>query len=201
MAYCTEADVRDISEASAVSDPSEVDTARITEAIAFAEDLIDDYCGTSFEYKAFTATLDGNAANNIRLIADNGRTIMYPQTIIAATIDGTSVDFSGWKLHRHGVIVWPNGTFSYATGGRNIVISGTAGISAAPSESMKQACAMIARQKALEDYSRSDPRAITITDELGGQTLLAQPGKRGPTGIPQVNDILKRAKRRSPGVA
>lgn len=204
MAYATTADVRAVSKEDAVGDENQVPDSDITAGISYAETVIDQYCGTSFEFRTFSVTIDGNGASSIRLVSDEGRTVMYPQTLTSATIDGTAVDageLATWKLHRHGVIARVEGLFPAAVGGRNVVVVGTAGMTSAPPVDIAQAASLIARQFALDAFNRANRRALTITDELGGQALLAQPGKHGPTGIPEVNQILKNRRRRRPGMA
>ncbi len=202
MAYTTEDEVRAHSEADAVGDAQQVTSAKVAEAIAWAEALIDDYCGTSFEAKAFAVTLDGNGCSWIQLVSEDGRLLSHPRSLTSVTIDGEAVaDTSAWVLRPDGTIVRPSGTFPTATGGQNVVIAGTAGLTTAAPTLINRAAQQLARQYCLEDFQQQDPRALTITDELGGQTMLATPGRHGPTSIPAVNDILKRYRRRPPAIA
>ena len=201
MAYATVAEVRAISIETATGDPNEVDDALVTDGISWAEELIDDFTRTSWELKAFSVTLDGNGRSTIRLVSDVGRTVMYPATVTSSTIDGDAVasaEFDTWELHRHGVIARPTGLFPSASAGRNIVIAGTAGATAAADADIARATKLIARGYCLDALDRTHMGALTVTDDRG-VTVLAMPGKHGPTTIPIANSILKRKRRGAPG--
>lgn len=210
MGYATAQGVRDIGVGTVIADATLIDDALIDAGLAYAEDLIDDYTGTSHgavgtaAYKAFTVTLDGTGVNWIRLRdPDHGGTLMFPRSLTAVTIDSVTVAsgvFSAWALKRHGIVVRGDGTFPTSTVGSNIVIAGTAGMTDAPPERVARAAKLIAREYALAAQDRTHLGAITVADQWG-TTVLAQPGKHGPTPIPAVNDILKRLRRRPAGMA
>ena len=201
MAYADIAGVRAISIETSVADPSTIEDPLITEGLLWAEAVIDDYTRTTWEEKAFSVTLDGPGWSSIRLIDDVGRTVLYPATITAATIDSVAVAsgvYSTWKLHRHGVVARPSGLFPSAVGGQNIAIAGTAGATAAADEDIERACRLLARAYCLDALDRTHMGALTITDDAG-VTVLAVPGKHGPSSLPIVNSILRRKRRGAPG--
>ncbi|RMH85148.1 MAG: hypothetical protein D6683_01375 [Actinomyces sp.] len=193
MAYTTVADVRSFSAGDDVASAAVFPDAVVQAGIDYATELIDDWCATSFEAKSFTATMDGTGTDRI-LLADavTGRPILFPRSITSATVDGTAVaDTSGWVLHPDGLVVRDAGTFPVSTQGRNVTIVGTAGVTTTVPADIKLAAEMIARDYVLSTADRVHERALQITDDVGVQ-VFAQPGKHGPTGIPRVNEILRR---------
>lgn len=176
-----------------------MDEAVVTEpmraaALAYADDLIDTYCGTSFTFKAFSVRLDGNGRSDI----NSG--VLFPQTLTNVTVDGVVQTTTGWGLHPEGVIVRPSGAFTYNTVGRNVVIEGTAGITAAPSEAIKWVALTLARQHILDQVSRIPDRALSVVNEFGN-IMLAQAGAPWrPTNLPDINAVLNRNRHRAPRV-
>ncbi len=210
MAYATGQGVRDIGEGTPVADGEKISDELLDDGLAYAEDLIDSYTGTSFgdvenpAFKVFSVTLDGNGRDCIRLIdPDYGHTLMFPRTLTSATIDGDAVDageVATWTLTRTGLVRRVSGIFPSARAGANIVIAGTAGFFDTPPATIARATKLIAREYALAAQDRTHMGALTVADEFG-TTILAQPGKYGPTNIPQVNAILKVHRRKPAGVA
>lgn len=191
MAYTSIANIRAVS---GMEDVEVWPDADLTSAITYAEALIDDYCGTSFEYKAFSETVDGSNSEVLRL------STLYPQTLTSVTIDGDAQVTTGWSLRPEGIIVRDTGTFPYSTPGLNVSVSGTAGrTSAAPSE-----IALAARSIAISYLrmfeERIPERALSVQSEFG-QIMLAQPGAPWrPTEFPTVNALLNRWRARPPAM-
>ena len=191
MAYATVADVRAISKGDDVSDASVFDDAVVTNGITFAEQLVDRHTGNSFEFKAFTSTTDGNGSDWADLINGQGRPIFDLATITAATVDAVvlaSGVYSAWLIYPSGLVVRDDGS-NFPCGFRNVVIAGTAGFSVTAPDNINHATALIARHWVLGTKDRVADRALQIANEHG-LTVFAQPGKFGPTGIPEVNAIL-----------
>ena len=204
MAYTDIAGVRAASAGDDVSDVATFPSALVTTSIVFAEELIDEATMTSFEAKVFTATMTGDGSCRLRLTdADIGRWIVYPRSITAVTIDGTSQASSVWAkwvLDPLGIVTRDTGTFPTTTTGRNITIVGTAGRTTTVPKLIKLAAELIARDYLLSQHDRTSQRALQRSDEFG-TTVFAQPGKYGLTGIPQVNKILDRFSAALPAVA
>ena len=163
----------------------------VTAAIDEAEALIDDKTGTSWVFKAFTSTVDGNGTDSVIVKADDGTTIAYPQTVTSATISGVAVvDVSGWVVFPHGR-VWSDTTaFAFKEPGRNVVIVGTAGKTAAAPDALARAAAMWTRQLLLDAISRVEGRALSIQNDYG-LVRLSQPGRRYPTGVPAIDAVIE----------
>lgn len=168
--------------------------ATVTEAITYADALIDDYCGTSFEYKSFSETVDGSNSEVLRI------STLYPQTLSSVTIDGDAQVTTNWSLRPEGIIIRDTGTFPYQSPGLNVAVAGTAGrTSAAPVE-----IGLAARSIAigyLRLYEERIPeRALSVQSEFG-QIMLAQPGAPWrPTEYPAVNALLNRWRARPPAM-
>lgn len=194
------ADLADLRALDGLDDSAVYSDATVNEAIDWAEGLVDRYTGTSWVAKAFSATLDGTGTARIRLVDDEGHPILYPQTITSATVDTVAQTTTGWVLRPEGVIVRDSGTFATATGGLNVVIAGTAGITATAPDDIAWCVRTIARQYLLDLLSRVPDRALQVQNDFG-TVQLAQPGTHPdrPTSIPEVNARLAR-RRQVPAV-
>lgn len=175
--------------------------ADITAAISYAEELIDEYTGTSWVAKAFSVTLDGSGTGEIVLEELDGRRVIFPRTITSATVDGTTqTDTADWALFPEGIILRKESTFTYTHPGRNVVIAGTAGAETTAPEDIQWAARTIARQFLLDAVSRVEDRAMSIQNDYG-TVRLSQPGRKYPTGLPAVDAVLNRRRHRAPAVA
>lgn len=172
---------------------SDVTDPMLEDALDFAEEVIDMYCGTSFTFKTFTVVVSGNGHSDL----DIG--VLFPQTLTTVTIDGVVTVSTGWGLYPEGVLVRSDGTFPTSTVGRNITVVGTAGASAAAPQRIKKASLLIARQHILDDVSRVTDRALSMTNEFGNISLAQPGGLWRPTSLPEVNTILNRYRHRAPG--
>lgn len=187
--YATIAEVR---ATDGLDDETTFPDATVTEAIDWAEELIDRYTGTSWVAKAFTVTLSGDGSDSIQLRNYEGRPILFPISITSATIDGEAVaDTSGWKLYPNGVVWSDTDTFSKSSGGRNVVISGTAGATTSAPNDIAWATRTLARQYALDLVSRVPDRALQVQNEFGTvQLSQASSHPDRPTSLPEVNARL-----------
>ena len=198
MAYTDLATVRAMD---GMSDSTNYPDDDITDGIAFAKTLIDEYTGTSWEADAFSLTIDGSGTARLTLEDPyDGRRILFPRSITSCTIDGTSQTTSGWTLFPEGFVLRDEDTFTYTWPGRNVVIAGTAGITTSAPDDIAFVARTLARQYVIDLISRVDDRAVMMTTELGS-IRLAQPGARYPTGLPQVDAILNRRRQRGPSIA
>lgn len=175
----------------------------INNAMNEADLLIDDYTGTSWTAKAWSMTVSGSASRRLTLEDPfNGqRRVLFPRSITAVTVDGTSqlAASSSWALFPEGFVLKDSGIFEYTAPGMNVVIAGTAGASTAAPVDIQLVARTLARQYALDTVSRVDDRAVMMTTEVG-TIRLSQPGKRWPTGMPQLDAILNRRRHRGPAI-
>lgn len=189
MAYVETEDIRALD---GMDDEETFPDTMIEAAIEWATELIDDYCGTSFEHKDFTITLDGSNDRYLRL------PILYPQSITACTIDGEPKSTTGWVLQPEGLVAMASGSFTYTAPGRNVVISGTAGKTAEAPAQIKWACQTLARYFCAELVTRIPERAISLQNDFGQMNLAIAGGPGRPTAIPDVNAVLNRFKESAP---
>jgi hypothetical protein len=200
VAYTTLAIVRAME---GMSDSAVFTDATIEAAILEAVILIDDYTGTSWESDTWSITVDGTNTNRLSLEDPfNGqRRILFPRSITSVTVDGVSeiAESASWGLFPEGFIIRDSGTFTYTKPGRNIVIAGTAAVTLTVPVDIALVARTLARQYTLDTVSRVDDRAVMMTTEVG-TIRLSQPGKRWPTGMPQLDAILNRRRHRGPAV-
>jgi hypothetical protein len=189
VAYAVVADIRALD---GLSDIVVHPDATLQSGIDFATDLIDDYCGTSFEAKAFTVTKDGTGRVDLYI------GVLFVATLTSVLIDGVSVPVGNFKARPEGVLVRTDGVFTPSLYGLNVIVSGTAGVTSTPAEDIKWACRTVARQYALELHSRIPSRALQVSNELGQFEMRAQAGGPGrPTSLPDVNVVLNRNKHKA----
>lgn len=196
--YCTLAEVRAMEE---LGDSSVISDDLITEAIDYAEELIDRFTGTSWVYKPFTVTLSGNGLSSLQLRDDEGRVIMFPRTLASVSIDGSSVSTAGWALYPEGIIVRKSGAFTVTHPGRNVTITGTAGMTSTVPNDIAWCARTIARQYIIDLVSRLPERATGLQSPDGNITLAqasAHPDR--PTSLPEVNARLVRRRQRGPTI-
>jgi hypothetical protein len=193
VAYATVAEVRALD---GLSDTIVYPDATLQQGIDYATGLIDAHCGTSFEAKSFSVTLDGTS--NYAL----GTGVMFIRSITAVSVDGVAQSVVNFMGRRDGYVVRTDGeVFAFSPWGYNVVISGTAGVTPTPSEEIKWAARTIARDYCLNPHSRIPSRALTIQNEFGTVEVRAQAGGQGrPTALPDVNAVLNRNKHK-PGMS
>lgn len=196
MAYTTLAEVRalDVLTGNEAVYPD----AALTEGIAQAKRVIDDYCGTTFEYEAVTATVEGNGTSTVLARHDDGYPVLFVQSVTSATVDGVAVaDVSGWGAYPDGRVVRDSGVFAKPTVGPNVVLVLSAGITSSPPTDIAWAARTLARQYVLEQYSKVPSRALSMTSDSGSYEIRAQAGGVGrPTNLPDVNAVLSRHRHR-----
>jgi hypothetical protein len=190
MSYCTITNVRSVQ---GLDDVSIYPDAVVTAAIAQADELIDAYCGTSFSYKNFTVTLDGNNLVSIRIPSTP-----FIRSITSATVDGVAQTTTNWALRDEGVITRDTSYFVYTHPGLNVVISGTAGATSTPPTEIVWASRTLAIGNILQLENRVPDRALSVQSEFGNIAVAQAGGQNRPTEYPAVNAVLNRHKHRPP---
>lgn len=193
MAYTTLSDVRALSK---LSDSAVYPDAEVTDGIAWATSIIDDWCGTSFEAKASTEVLDGNDSD--RIFTGVANLI----SVTSASVDAVAVaDVSGWTVRPGGVVVRDTGLFSSSVAGQNVSITVSAGAFASVPADIELAAKQLSRWYVLRLSSEAPDNAISMTTPDGAFRLNAMPGgKYGPTSLPEVNATLNRRSARPPSL-
>ena len=168
--------------------------ADVVEAITYATAIIDDYTGASWVQRYQRDLLNGS----------NGQTIkvrrMFPQTLLAASVDGTALtasEISDVALFENGQMTRKDKTWTFTEPGNLVVIEYEHGVGSTAPPDIRWAAKTLARYHLLEQVSRIPDRAISVQSEFG-QIQLAQPGMNRPTPLPDVNVVLSRHRHRAP---
>ena len=191
--YATPAEVRALDMIS--GEASTFPAAHLVGAINYATAVIDDYCGASFVQRYQRDVLNGTDSQSIRV------TQLFPETLLAASIDGTALtasEISNTALFEDGTMTRKSDTWTYTTPGNKVIIEYEHGIAATAPEDIRWAARTLARYHLLEQLSRIPDRATSINSEFG-QIVLSQPGGLNrPTPLNDVNVILNRHRHRGP---
>lgn len=196
MAYASLAEVRalDVLTGNETTYPD----AALTEGIAWAEQVIDDACGTSFEAKAFSVTVAGNGTAAVRATHADGFPVLHIQSITSCSVDGVAVaDVSGWAGWPDGLVRRDSGVFTVPTVGPNVVLAGTAGVTAAAPVDIAWAARTLARQYVLDLESKVPKRELTAGEGGGFGPIAHAGGRMRPTNLPDVNAVLGRHNHKS----
>lgn len=191
MAYCSLAQVRAIEPLA--SDESTYTDAMILEGLLWAEQRIDQITGTSWAYKATTVTLDGNNKSYLWTGVKNLR------TVTSCTIDGTAQTVDDWVVTLDGYVRRDSGYFTFTWPGKNVSLSLTAGATSWVPDDIAWAAKILAVYYVLKLVSTIPDNTIQIVTE-GGTVMLAQPGKYGPTALPEVNAVLEARSHKAPRI-
>ena len=197
------ASIADVRATDGLADAVAFPDATITEAISYAEELIDRYTGTSWVAKPFSVVASGRASRRLLLRDEEGHPILYPRSITSATVDGVAVaDTSGWALYPDGTVIRNDASFPVSTTGRNVTIEGTAGFSTTAPADIAWAARTLARQYVLDLVSRIPDRAMSVQNDFG-TVPLAQASNHPdrPTSLPEVNARLSRRRQRPDSTA
>jgi len=189
MPYIATEDLRSL-------DPDEVWTdEQLAASVEYAEEVIDTYCGTSFEFKTWgPKALDGTNSNYIILPK------MFIRTL-SCTVDGTSAQTSGWRIYDTGECYrGSDGFFNFTSPGGNVVVSGTAGYTSAAGNSIEWAARVIAMGWLMSSTTRIPDRALSVNSEFGQIQLAQAGGNWRPTEYPPVNSILNQYRFRPPAL-
>lgn len=120
--------------------------------------------------------------------------------LVAVKVDGTALsveDLANVKVHPFGMLEWDGGTF--AVGIRNVSVFYEHGF-ATPPLPVVRAAKKYARYLLLNSVMDQSERATAVFNEMGGMRLTLA-GRDGPTGLPEVDAVLKRFGRAAPGFA
>lgn len=179
MAYTTVAAVRALPYMGNAAYTDEV----IEEGIAFATEMIDSYTGTSFEAKSQTFSFVGNGGTMVWLDTP------FLSTISTITESGVSLDVADFHVTPDGYYLVADAQWFDRT--KTYTVTGTGGFTTTVPTEIQIAARTIAAKyvKGLRS-ALPDGTIQVVTDQ--GTILVAQPGVRGPTGMPEVNAILNR---------
>lgn len=185
MAYCTRDQVR-----GDVLDPAQYSDGDIDQAIAAAEDAIDNYVRTRFEYKAVTAYGLGRGSRYFLLRDIEGWPILQPRSIVEARVDTVVTSTTGWKLRRNGALLLPDTVDPFEVDAE-VEVDLTAGLTSAAPPLVVEASVDLARMYARTETTRIDPRATSIQNDYGTVRMAsASPHPDRAFSIPEITARL-----------
>ena len=154
----------------------------LEDARAWFLDTVDDFCGFSPIPRYAYETASGDGTSTVRITNR-----AYVRAIRSVAVDGEEVgDLTGWDLD-NGLL--SGTTFPY--GRNNVTVGYEYGLDHPPAD-LKRAALTAIRYRLLTDVNSQLPdRAMSISNEYGN-IQMAQPNRKGPTGIPEVDAVLMR---------
>lgn len=177
MAYTTLSEVRALD---GLDDESLFPDSALNDAIAYAEELILDYCGP-WAPTSITLTFQGSATDVVTLGVSGVR------SLDSLTVNGTSA-VSGASVTFDGVLTLAEVAYADDL----IVVTVTAGYQSTAPERLSWAARTIARQYVLDLARRTPDRALSVASEYGTVQLAQAGGPGRPTNLPDVNAVLQR---------
>ena len=190
--YTTPAEVRALDSLSGES--ATFTAADVVEGITYATSIIDDFCGASFVQRYQRDVLNGT--NNQTITVRR----MFPQTLLAASIDGTaltSAEIADVALFENGQMTRKDAIWAFTQPGILVAIEYEHGVGSTAPSDIRWAAKPLARYHILEQRSRIPDRAISVSSEFGN-IMLAQPSMARPTPLPDCNVVLQRHRHRAP---
>jgi hypothetical protein len=192
--YTSPAEVRAMDSLS--GEASTFPTADLLDAIQWAENIVEDYCGTNWVQRFQRDVLSGSGTQRLKLSK------LFPTKILAASIDGTALtapQIAKIALYQTGEIVWEDDTWDYNEPGLKVIVDYEHGLAdkTGPPNDIRWAVRTLTRFHILDQISRIPDRALSISSEFG-QIILAQPSMDRPTPLPDVNVVLSRHRHRAP---
>ena len=190
--YCTPAEVRAMPEI--VGESATFGAADIVDAIGYATQIVDDYCGASFVQRYERDVLNGTNSDTLMVSK------MFPTTIISASIDGTaltSAKIAEVAKFDNGQLVRKSDIWAFTQPGNGVIVEYEHGASTHAPNDIRWAARTLARFHLLEQVSRIPDRATQVQSDFGSITL-SQPGMNRPTSLPPVNTVLNRHRHRAP---
>jgi hypothetical protein len=181
-----------------LSEVSEYPTQTIINGREIVEQRIETLTGVSWVPRGRRVTINGTGSTELLLPDLRPRTINTVSVLESATVTET---FDASKLsdlvsYEHGLLT--RKSLGYWLGGnRNVSIYYEHGYDSPP-EDLKRAALILLRHTIVP--SNIEDRVLSFTDEMGTRQF-AVPGSRWPTGIPEVDEILRSYDHRHPALA
>ena len=176
--------------------PGDRTTQRLRDARLWAEQLIEWATGVSWVPRA---ALDYFSAEHgeSELMLRHRR----PRTVRAVTVDGVAVSVSDYVLEEYGVIEHKLDYPFISTQERGVTVLYDHGYDA-PTEPLRRAAIQAAAYHLFGERTSSvSPRAVSFADGAGGTTQFARTDPDNPTGIPDIDAVIRAHSHRTPGIA
>lgn len=198
--YITAAQIRDAERS--LTSVDVYPTSLLNEARGEVERIFEDVCGVAFVPRFEVERLDGRGYTQLALSWPQLRTVRWCriwEDDVSYTLL-TAAELAAIKPNRMGLALRTDGGY-FDTGTQNIEIAYEHGYDVPPADLRKAAIRAI-RHQVNKLKSSLDDRATSFTMMEGGTVTLATPGVGiWHTGIPEVDETLKRYSHRLPGMA
>jgi hypothetical protein len=168
----------------ALGSGTSADNAKLREARAYAERVLEDACGVAFRPRYAREVRDGDGSTSLMLYRRR------PLQLISVSVGGTALtssELADVELSSSGLLyragAWASGfenlDFAYIHGYRS------------PPEPVSRAAVKLARSFIVKSPSNFDERATSVTTDEAHYSLVT-PGVRGAhTSIPEVNRVIE----------
>ena len=175
-----------------ISNTSTYTNAELASARDIAEDFVENYTEHVFVPSYRREVSDGDNCDYILLEK------LAARRLIAVSITGTAQTTTDWTINDQGTVRTDGVRFTEATpGGNNIIIKYEWG-ELAPQLDMKRATIALARYILLQAESTIPDRARLMQTEWA-MFHLDTASEDNPTGLPEVDSVLKRYRHEQPG--
>jgi hypothetical protein len=184
------ASLSDIRALPGLSNTTTYPDSRLRETRAWFEDLAEDYCGTAYVPRYAYEVLDGDGTDTLLL----GHTEV--RRLLSVTVDGATVATTEFQTWPYGRLRYDSGVFTEDT--RNVVVTYEYGFSA-PDADLREAALIAIRDRTLGFASGIPTRAESVSQD-GVSLQISVPGSDNPTGLPFVDEVLRRRRSRVPAI-
>lgn len=170
-------------------------TARLLSARRWAEQTIEWATGVAWVPRVALDLSDGWVERSI--ILRHRR----PRTLRALSFDGVAQTVSDWVLEPWGEVRHALHLPTYAYKARGVSVLYEHGYDAPPEPLIRAAVTAAAYHLFAERSSGVSPRAVSFADGSGGTTQFARTDPDNPTGLPDVDAVIRSFSHRTPGIA
>lgn len=175
--------------------PGDSSTQRLRDARTWAEQLIEWATDVSWVPRVALDYFDGEG--QCELILRHRR----PRAVRAVTIDGTAQTVADYVVNENGTIEHLYDYPFIATQERGVSVLYDHGYDAPPEPLVRAALTAAAYHLFAERSSGVSPRATSFADGAGGTTQFARTDPDNPTGLPDVDAVIRSYSHRTPGIA
>ena len=178
------------------SGPGDLSAQRLLDARTWAEQLIEWATGVAWVPRAALDQLTVPYGAD-RVVLRHRR----PRTLRSLTIDGTSQTVADWVLEPWGTLRHVNGNAIFSSTAQGVDVLYDHGYDAPPETLVRAAIQAAAFHLFAERTSSTSPRAVSFADGAGGTTQFARTDPDNPTGIPDIDAVIRSFNHRVPGIA
>lgn len=182
-------DIPDLRAQPSLADPGAYPTAKLRDVRTQVEEAIERVLGFACVPRFGRALVDGRGSDTVFLPHRLLRTVR------AVRVGGQAVAGT-YVPHPGGFIMTP---YTVTAGTLNVQVDYEHGLDRPPAD-LRGAALKLAREVALDTKSQAWDRAATISNEAGTFTLAQADDRQRPFGIPDVDSVVVRHRRKTPFV-